>query len=141
MLDSADIEITVDEIMYGQEGKPDSVALRLIDRVSTDAAGKRAGDLRTYVHTNFRSTAETHVRRRIDDPHIGRQVRRLKAAIDDCSSAEELLAAFREMYPRQSIGIRQVKRSLTAGATANHRAASLSVLHDETGLVSLQKVS
>lgn len=107
---ASDQERIVSELLYATDGKTDSVILRMIDRAAcTDwAVGKHVS--RRMAQAIW-GAAETHVRRSIGDPHVGRQVRAL-AREHGISDPNELLAVFREKYPTKIMGAPRIRASL-----------------------------
>ncbi len=106
----SDQEHIVTELLYGAEGKQDSVILRMIDRAACTnwAVGKHVS---RRMAQGIRGAAETQVRRSINDPHVGRIVRTLarELGIDDPA---ELLDVFRRLYPTKRVGADRIRRSL-----------------------------
>lgn len=107
---TADQETIVTDLLYGTEGKQDSVILRMVDRAACTSWA-------VGVHVSRRmaqgiwGAAETQVRRAINDPHVGRIVRALarEHGIDD---PDELLDVFRQRYPTKRMGADRIRRSL-----------------------------
>lgn len=105
-----DQERIVTELLYGTDGKKDSVILRMIDRAAcTDWALSKHVSRR--MAQAIWGAAETHVRRSIDDPHVGRIVRAL-AREYGMDNPEDLLSVFREKYPTKRMGVERIRRSL-----------------------------
>ena len=107
---TADQETIVTELLYGSEGKRDSVILRMIDRAACTnwAVGMHVS---RRMAQGIWGAAETQVRRAINDPHVGRIVRALarEHGIDD---PDELLDVFRSRYPTKRMGADRIRRSL-----------------------------
>lgn len=107
---TADQETIVTELLYGGEGKQDSVILRMIDRAACTpwAVGMHVS---RRMAQGIWGAAETQIRRAINDPHVGRIVRALarEHGIDD---PDELLDVFRKRYPTKRMGADRIRRSL-----------------------------
>jgi hypothetical protein len=115
VIDQVESDIVVDKILYGEEGQDCSMMTRLLRRVAaTDAVVKKS--VMQFISTAIWSSAETHVRAYIGDPHAGRVIRRLARLI--CSAEPHVvLAAYREAYPNAQMGLARIRAALTSGAT------------------------
>ena len=67
--------------------------------------------------TSLRSVAESAIRRRIGDPHVGRKVRRLLRE-ETFAGLAELLACYRERWPGDAIGMRRVAAAVEVMSVA-----------------------
>ncbi|MHB1973790.1 MAG: hypothetical protein ACYCR4_05810, partial [Acidimicrobiales bacterium] len=85
---------------------------RLIERTLAPRAFARV-DPQRLVMVALRSAAETAIRRRIGDPHIGRKVRTL-ARSSDVSDPGDLLQRYREHWPEDGAGADRIDAALRA---------------------------
>lgn len=122
VLDDIEREAVTDKLLWGdvEEG---SITLRLIRRVAATELARRK-NIVTIVSTGIWAGAETLVRQRIGDPHLGRVIRRLARALQTFDP-ERVLEEFKRAYPEQRVGRQRIVAALTAGATVNIGTASL----------------
>lgn len=79
--------------------------------------------MNSYLHINLRSMAETAVRRRIGDPHVGRKVRALFRESKSGSMAD-FLALYQARYPKDAVGQERALAALSAGSLVGTNALS-----------------
>jgi len=116
LLDEPTIDGLVDELLLGDASRGVSPAIdRLIERTLAPRAFARV-DPQRLVTVALRSAAETAIRRRIGDPHIGRKVRALARA-SDVSDPREVLRRYRELWPGDGVGAERVEAALQATST------------------------
>ena len=107
LLDSTDLEVVRTELLLGDpDGRISPAYDRIIERCLTPSAFARV-DPQRRVMTSLRSVAESAIRRRIGDPHVGRKVRQLLRE-QTFADLGELLSCYRERWPRDAIGVRRV---------------------------------
>lgn len=114
-VDAITLENLAGELMYGKDGSSDgSVLLRLITRCATTAINQQP--VGSYLAVNILSAAEVAIRRYLNDPHIGRKVRRLARELS-ITDLDTLLAAYRKAHPQDELGRRRAINALSAGKT------------------------
>ena len=107
LLDDTDLEVVRSELLLGDPERRISPAYdRIIERCLAPGAFARV-DPERRVMTSLSSVAETALRRRIADPHVGRKVRQLLRE-ETFSDLDALLAAYRARWPRDAIGVGRV---------------------------------
>ena len=130
VLDESEREAVVDQILYGSQGDSEdqpgeaSVTLRLLRRVAATDMTRLKSVVGVIGVNLWSSAAETHVRRFIGDPHLGRVIRRLAREIGS-SDPDAVLDAYREKNPTKAIGIDRITSALSAGATIHAQAFTL----------------
>lgn len=88
--------------------------------------------MNSYLHINLRSMAETAVRRRIGDPHVGRKVRALFRETKARSMAD-FLALYHARYPKDAVGQERALAALSAGSLVETNALSFDeAIYEET---------
>ena len=112
VVDESAGEMIQNNILLGDEGSDDSLALRLINRCLEGEAFSRV-DPERYVRRALFSAAETGIRRHIGDPHIGRKVRRVAEEINS-DDADLVAEEFARQNPKSHVGSRRTKDALTA---------------------------
>jgi len=131
VIDQVEADEVVDRMMYGEPGSNWSVITRLVRRAAaTDAVVRKS--VMQYVSTAVWTSAETHVRSHIGDPHAGRVIRRLARAIKSADPAVVLLA-FRTTYPDSQMGLGRVQAALTADATVGARQLAFDTFAEDRG--------
>lgn len=118
-IDSVEADAVADRMLYGEAGSAASIIIRLLRRAALTDLTVRKSTMKV-IATAIWSSAETHVRAAIGDPHTGRVIRRIARSINS-SDPETVLAAYRHAHPDQSMGISRVQAALTADATASAR--------------------
>jgi hypothetical protein len=108
VLDDVAADEVTDELVTG------GLVLKLVERLATTEK-LLSQSLGSYLHINLRSMAETAVRRRIGDPHVGRKIRRVFAE-SGASSMPELLAYYRDKYPSEKVSEKRALAALSAGS-------------------------
>jgi hypothetical protein len=111
-------ETIQNNILLGDDGSSDSLALRLINRCLDGEAFYRV-DPERYVRRALFSSSESAIRRYISDPHIGRKVRKVSEEIQ--SDDAELVA---EEFSRQNPNARLGPSRTRAALTTSKRVAS-----------------
>lgn len=111
VLDDISIDDLVSELLFGDGA--DSSVTRMIDRALEPTKFRGVDPLR-YFAVAIRARAEEAIRRRIGDPKVGPKVRRVME-ISGAKSIEELLAAYREAFPNDSLAHKRAIAALTAG--------------------------
>ena len=124
LFDETDLEVVRAELLLGNPERRISPAYdRIIERCLAPGAFARVDPMRR-VMTSLRSVAETALRRRLEDPHVGRKVRRLLRE-ETFADLDELLSRYRELWPRDAIGVRRVAAALEVIGTAAPIISSL----------------
>ena len=90
-----------------------SVVSRMIDRALLPERFAKVDPLR-YFSVGIHARAEEAVRTRIGDPKVGPKVRRVFAR-GGAATIDELVAAYRGLYPRDALGSSRALAALTAG--------------------------
>lgn len=119
VIDQVEADVVVDKMLYGDDGSDSSMMTRLVRRTAATDAVVRKSVLQ-FVSTAIWSSAETHVRAAIGDPHAGRIIRRLARAISS-ANPQVVLDAYRTTYPEAQMGLTRVEAALTADATIGAR--------------------
>lgn len=113
VLDETAREKVRDVMMLGDEGSTGSAVSRLIDRCLAPGAFARVDPL-MYLMRDLNRAAESHVRKHIDDPYIGRKIRKVHRSMPD-ASIEEIVAAYRELHPGDDLSVKRALRAMTSG--------------------------
>lgn len=111
VLDDISLDALVSELLFGDG--TDSSVTRMIDRALEPTKFRGVDPLR-YFAVAIRARAEEAVRRRIGDPKVGPKVRRVMQ-ISGAKTIDELLAAYREAFPNDSLAHKRAIAALTAG--------------------------
>lgn len=127
VLDPIDVERAVDEMVLGTGGRADSPVSRTIERCLLPSTFLHVEPYH-YVRVSLRRDAIAVVRRMIGDPHIGPKVRRVMRE-EDPADLDELVAIYRERYPRDRLSKERAIRAITAGSDV----MSLHLPMDTTG--------
>jgi hypothetical protein len=111
-IDRAASETIQNNILLGDDGRSDSLALRLINRCLEGEVFSRV-DPERYVRRALFSGSESAIRRYIGDPHIGRKVRKVSDQIqsDDVNLITE---EFSRQNPNAKLGSNRAKAALSA---------------------------
>ncbi len=129
VIDQVEADVVIDRMLYGDDSSNWSMVTRLIRRVAaTDAVVKKS--VMQFISTAIWSSAETHVRAAIGDPHTGRVIRRLARLIRS-AEPQVVLDVFRETYPEAQMGLNRVKAALTAGATIGAQQVAWDTVSDD----------
>jgi hypothetical protein len=112
IVDEADIDALALELQFGVDRKS-GTPQTAIDRFSDPARNRPNVDFLRFLTVSLSRDAEQNVRRRIGDPHIGRQFRDLARRLPELSF-EELMAEF-NAGRRDRIGPMRAARALTPG--------------------------
>jgi hypothetical protein len=110
VLDASDQEMLRTSLLLGDVGSGDSAVLRLINRCLEPNRFTRV-DPERYVVTALFSAAETAIRRKLGDPHIGRKVRRF-AATRRFETVDDLIAEYREVFPKDRLSVKRACSAL-----------------------------
>lgn len=125
VIDELEREVVQDDLLYGEK-QSDSVAIRLVRRVAaTDATVCKS--VAAYISVALWSGAETKVRARIGDPHLGRVIRRLARQLRQLDpsahvDAQSVLDAYKQAYPQQPVGLSRIMDALTAGSSVGSQS-------------------
>lgn len=125
LLDETAIEAVVDEFMYGA-GDDVGKMHRVIEKVLLPQSMQKVDPLR-YMNAALRRDAAEAVRQKIGDNRTGRKIRAVAKELDS-PDVDAVVAAVRELYPRDKISERRVMAALTiapdpmAGRWSNHHA-------------------
>ena len=120
VLDPHSIEQVRDTMLLGTEASAGAVD-RIIDRSLALEAFVKVDPLR-YLTIDLQRAAEAYVRRQISDPPIGRKIRRVARSMPG-ATLEEIVAAYRQLHPRDFLSVQRAARALTAGPDLNATAA------------------
>lgn len=111
VLDDIAIEELLTEMLYGQGES--SVITRMVDR-SLLPETFQSVDPMHYFAVGLRARAEEAIRRRIGDPKIGPKIRRVLMR-SKATTLDELLVAYNEAHPQDSLAKKRAIAALTAG--------------------------
>ena len=110
-LDSVTVEGIQNEILYGQSGDRDSLALALVRRCLAAEPFSQV-DPQMYIRRWAFSTSESAIRRKIGDPHIGRRIRAVAREINS-DDPDEVVAEFSRRNPDLHVGRKRVADALS----------------------------
>lgn len=133
MLDEQGLESVVNTMLLGyqnkkDEWKPGSV-FRLIDLCLAPDCFQKVEPLR-YMTTHLRRDAESAIRRKIGDPHIGPKVREV-ARRNPAADIDEIVDLYRQVYPRDKLSTGRAQEALSAGPDAMAGACGLTVVESD----------
>jgi hypothetical protein len=111
-IDRAASETIQNNILLGDDGRSDSLALRLINRCLEGEAFSRV-DPECYVRRALFSGSESAIRRYIGDPHIGRKVRKVSDQIQS-DDVDLITEEFSRQNPNAKLGSNRAKAALSA---------------------------
>jgi hypothetical protein len=111
VLDDIALDALVSELLFGDGAS--SVVTRMIDRALEPTKFQKVDPLR-YFAIAIRARAEEAIRRQIGDPKVGPKVRRI-LAVSGATTLDELLAAYRSAFPKDSLAHKRAVAALTAG--------------------------
>lgn len=116
LFDKVEHAEVVSQLLFGDYGSDDQTShiLRLIDRCLQPDVFANVDPLR-YITTTIHRDAFAISRQRVGDPKMGPNIRRL-ASEQGLSSVEEIVDAFRETHPHESLAATRVARALSAGS-------------------------
>lgn len=125
VLDEAAIEEVVGDIMATGKLLEWAKRLATTEKLLTQS-------MNSYLHINLRSLAESAVRRRIGDPHVGRKVRALFRESKSRSMAD-FLALYQSRFPKDGVGQERALAALSAGSLVETNALSFDeAIYEET---------
>lgn len=118
VLDVTGRENIVTTLMFGDPDNTDgsSIVLNLIGRCKTPGTFVKV-DPWMYMRKAISSAAESAIRRSINDPHIGRKVRRVAEEIGT-RDVEAVLAEYNKRYPNDRLAKKRALAALNAGSDA-----------------------
>lgn len=135
MLDELGLEQIVDAMMYGElqddgdvetfgrdKGKPSAI-FRLIELCLEPDCFLRVDPLR-YMTKHMRRDAETQIRRRLGDPHIGPKIREI-ARRHPRAEIADIVEAYREVYPKDRLSLPRARAALSVSPSASARSTML----------------
>lgn len=111
VVDEITLEELLSKLLYGEAGS--SVISRMVDRAMDPETFRRVDPMR-YFAVAIRARAEEAIRQAIGDPKVGPKVRRIQA-MSNAQSIDELLDAYRTVYPQDSLAAKRAIAALTAG--------------------------
>lgn len=114
VLDDIGLDDLLSQMLYGDGGS--SVISRLVDRGLKPDTFNRVDPMH-YFSASIRARAEEAIRRRIGDPKVGPKVRRIFMKTN-AKSIDELLTAYRKVYPKDSLARKRAIAALTSGSDA-----------------------
>lgn len=135
VLDGQGLESVINAMLLGEENdkgewKPGSV-FRLIDLCLTPDCFRKVEPLR-YMVKHLRRDAETAIRKKIGDPHIGPKVREV-ARQNPRAGVEEIVELYRQVYPRDRLSERRAQDALSVGPDAMAGACGLAIDEEYRG--------
>ena len=115
VLDETSRQHIVTSLMYGDADTDSSTAMvmRLLERCLLPGTFVRVDPWR-YMREAIASAAETAIRRTIQDPHIGRKIRKVAEEIGS-RNVDAVTAAYNELYPKDRLAKRRTEAALNAG--------------------------
>jgi hypothetical protein len=132
MLDELGLEQIVDTMMYGEildedagereKGKP-SAMFRLIELCLEPDCFVKVDPLK-YMTKHMRRDAETQIRRRLGDPHIGPKIREI-ARRNPRAEITDIVEAYREVYPKDRLSLPRARAALSVSPSASARSTLL----------------
>jgi hypothetical protein len=134
MLDELGLEQIVDAMMYGElqdeddetgereKGKP-SAMFRLIELCLEPDCFLKVDPLK-YMTKHMRRDAETQIRRRLGDPHIGPKIREI-ARRHPRAEITDIVEAYREVYPKDRLSLPRARAALSVSPSASARSTLL----------------
>lgn len=136
VLDEQGLESVVNTMLFGyqdkkDEWKPGSV-FRLIDLCLAPECFQRVDPLR-YMTAHLRRDAESVIRRKIGDPHIGPKVREV-ARRNPTADINEIVELYRQVYPRDKLSTGRAQEALSAGPDAMAGACGLTSVENDWGV-------
>lgn len=124
MLDEISIDEIQDLMMFGEDTKPGSV-FRLIELCLAPECFLRVDPLK-YMTKHLRRDAETQIRRKIGDPHIGPKIREIARSLPDGNrDLARIVAEYRKVYPKDRLSINRAEAAMTVSPDAMARATVL----------------
>lgn len=124
MLDEISIDEIQDFMMYGDDKKPGSV-FRLIELCLAPECFLRVDPLK-YMSKHLRRDAETQIRRKIGDPHIGPKIREIARNLPDGNrDLARIVAEYRRVYPKDRLSINRAEAAMTVSPDAMARSTIL----------------
>jgi hypothetical protein len=116
VLDETSRQHIVTTLMYGEAetDSSSSMVMRLLERCLLPGTFLRVDPWR-YMREAIGSAAETAIRRTIQDPHIGRKIRKVAEQIGS-RDIDLVTAAYNELYPRDRLARRRTEAALNAGS-------------------------
>jgi hypothetical protein len=134
MLDELGLEQIVDAMMYGElrdeddesgereKGKPSAI-FRLIELCLEPDSFLRVDPLK-YMTKHMRRDAESQIRRRLGDPHIGPKIREI-ARRHPRAEIADIVEAYREVYPKDRLSLPRARAALSVSPSASARSTML----------------
>lgn len=89
---------------------------RIIERCMRPGVFEKVDPLK-YVVTDLYRQAEAEVRRHVDDPYIGRKIRRMQREMPG-APLTDVVAAYRQQYPGDDLSFKRAARALTSSRDA-----------------------
>ncbi|MCC3292855.1 hypothetical protein [Arthrobacter sp. zg-Y1110] len=124
MLDEISIDEIQDFMMFGDDKKPGSV-FRLIELCLAPECFLRVDPLK-YMSKHLRRDAETQIRRKIGDPHIGPKIREIARNLPDGNrDLARIVSEYRKVYPKDRLSINRAEAAMTVSPDAMARATVL----------------
>ncbi|MET4143998.1 hypothetical protein [Arthrobacter sp. UYCo732] len=134
MLDELGLDQVIDTMMYGElrdeedetgdrdKGKPSAI-FRLIELCLEPDCFLRVDPLR-YMTKHMRRDAESQIRRRLGDPHIGPKIREI-ARRHPRAEIADIVEAYREVYPKDRLSLPRARAALSVSPSASARTTML----------------
>ncbi|MCU6481285.1 hypothetical protein [Arthrobacter sp. A2-55] len=128
MLDEISLDQVIDRMMYGQsvaEGEdPDNGTLHRLLELCMDPERFLRVDPNKYMRKHLEREAESEIRRRIGDPHIGPKIREI-ARQNPESEMAAIIDAYRKVYPRDRLADKRAELALNVTPDAMARVTPL----------------
>lgn len=115
VLDKTARDHIVTTLMYGDENSDGgSMILNLVERCQQPSTFLRV-DPWMFMRRAIASAAESAIRRAIQDPHIGRKIRRVSEEIGS-TDVDTVLAEYNKRFPKDRLARRRAENALSAGS-------------------------
>ncbi len=110
LLDEVALESVITDFLYGVEGRIGKLDA-IVEKILTPESMRRVDPLR-YVNRAVRRDAAEAIRQRVGDPRIGRRIRDVARDLD-LRDVESVVAAVRDLYPKDKVSTDRVAAALS----------------------------
>ena len=114
VLDTTGREHIVTTLMYGNDESGQSMILNLLDRCKQPGTFLKV-DPWMFMRRAISSAAESAIRRSIQDPHIGRKIRRVAEEIGT-TDVDIVVDEYNKRFPKDRLARRRAEKALSAGS-------------------------
>lgn len=124
------LESILNETTYGaQDNNGRSRVMKLLDRCCQPEKFQKV-DPQRYIIVSLREQADSSIRKKLGDPHIGPKIRRIVNENPELRTISDILDTYRRTYPADQLG---VDRLAAAFSFAPDPTAALMGLHFDSG--------